>query len=557
MRAALTAIALALCLAAPALAGAAPQWRFEQPNFGKPSVLTELGHPGDLQFRPGSDNRALLAIEGSGSFPRMGLFTWDGRAWTPLAEVCGADAEHARIAWAGSSDFWTITQPSPPRGGPRFGNGLALCHFRNGEVVGSFSRPGGDLDPYFPLDAAACAAPDSCWFGGVGAQDPLGTRFGAFHLRWDGTSLRTVYAPQGRGVTDIASFGGGFLESVGVWKGATGNDEPPDLAEQEPAPALLHTIDGQAFHNVDWIPNLDRDFNGEQDVPTDGTELYAVDVSGDEAWAVGGGRPTSTGGVPRGPVAVHYDGSEWQEAPLAPGAFGAEELFTDVAAIPGSEDAWVTVQPQLANLTTMPATVARISPSGAVLERFTTPGFHGAAAKIDCAAASQCWLATYRGVLYHYSDPSLPPPPQDVDPAFSEVIVNRPNEALPQAIPDTPPEDDSELFKPPPTELPVEQSRRVKRRSCRARPSLIKVLGSDVLGRRQLSLEVTIDLRRRARVQLIGYYRKRKVAQTPLLVLGRGHHTLKMPVSRTSFPTRLRFRTRELTRPACLGVKGK
>jgi hypothetical protein len=551
-RAALVAIAISLALAAPAPAGAAPQWRFENPSFGKPSVLTELGRPGDLQFRPGSDNRALLAIGGNAGFPRMGLFTWDGRQWTPLAEVCGADATNARIAWAGQREFWTIAQPSPPRGGSGSlftGNGLALCHFLDGQVVGSYSRARGDLDPFFPIAAAACAGPDSCWFGGVGAQDPLGVRFGAFHLRWDEGSLTTVYAPQGRSVTDLASFGEGFLESVRVSKGGA-NPTPPDLVEPEMVPALLHTIDGSAFQNAAWTPNLDRNFDTVPDVPVEGTDLHALDVDGGEAWAVGGGVNVA---AQRGPIAARNIGGVWQEVPLSPDAFAPSDMFVDVAAIPGSDDAWVALQPLAStgvNLSTMRATLARISPSGAVLELYTTPGFHGAAAKVDCASPTECWLATYRGVLYHYSDPAVQPP-RDVDSAFAEVIVDRPNEAVPQAVPDTPPEDDSELFRPPPIELKPEQPRRVRPGRCRARPPLIQVLDSAVLGRRKLSLEVDIRLRRRARVALVGFSGGRPVGRTPTRTLGRGRHTLRMPVSRSRFPERLRFRTRELTRPSC------
>ena len=67
------------------------------------------------------------------------------------------------------------------------------------------------------MNAAACNGPSDCWFGGIGAQDPTGERRGAFHLHWDGAALQTVYAPQGRGVTDIeAHVGGTFFETARV-----------------------------------------------------------------------------------------------------------------------------------------------------------------------------------------------------------------------------------------------------------------------------------------------------------------------------------------------------
>ncbi len=553
-RGAVLAVVCAVVAATP-VASAAPRWErhpLTLPN--DPQTLMELGPPGDLQFRPGSTNRALLAIEGKGTFPRMGLFTYDGQAWTPLAEVCGAEADNARIAWAGPREFWTIAQPSAPRGGNggeyiNGGDGLGLCHFRDGQVVGSYSRPPSDPDRLFELEAAACAGPADCWFGGIGADDPTGSRFGAFHVRWDGSSLGVVYAPQGRGVTDLGSIGGTFVESV-LRRRSQESQMPPDLAAPEPVPALLHTIQGSAFHNVDWFPNRDLDSDGEADVPADGTELNALDVDGDEVWAVGGGAPL----VSRGPVAAHYAGGDWQEVPLVPGHFDPNERFTDVAAIPGSADAWVVAQPAFGDLSRGRPSVVRLSPTGAVLDEFTgfSDKLDGAAAKIDCASVTECWLATYRGILYHYTDPAGPQPPQDVDPAFSEVIRERPNEAIPQVVPDALPVDDSLLFAPPPIELPKPPPSAPRQpRRCQPRPALVDVVRSAVRGRTRLVLEVTVRLRRRARVQLVGFRGKRLVGRSSARRLRRGRHTLEMQVRRDRFPQRLRFRTRELTRPTC------
>jgi hypothetical protein len=534
-------------LAAPA--AAAPEWQFHPLVFpDDPTTLMELGPPGDLQFRPGSNNRALLTIEGAGSFPRPGIFTFDGVDWKPLAEVCNTRALNARIAWAGPSEFWAIAQPSPPRGGiggadyPDGGHGLGLCHFRDGEVVGSYSRAPGDPDRFFELEAVACRGSSDCWFGGMGADDPTGTRFGAFHVRWDGTDVTTVYAPQGRAVSDVAALGGGFLESV--YKGRLrGSTQEPDLAEEEPVPALIHTLENGAFRNVAWFPA-----SHEQ-----GTELYGLDVDGQEAWAVGGGALVSgSGRAPRGPIAVRLSGGEWHEVPLQAGVFGPQDRFTDVAAVPGSDDAWVTVQPAQGNLSRMRPDVARIAPDGTVVERFTPVQQRGAAARIDCVSAEDCWMVTQRGVLFHYFDPAAPRPPRDTDPAFAEVIVHRPNEAAAQTIPSDNPEDDSLLFAPPPIELPPEPPPAPPRPGpCQPRAALIKVLKSSVRGSRPLKLRVAFALRRRARVRLVGFRGKRAVARSKPRTMKRGRHAVAMRVSRQRFPTRLRFRAKELTKPGC------
>jgi hypothetical protein len=543
------ALAAGATLAAAPTAAAAPEWQFHPLVFpDDPTTLMELGPPGDLQFRPGSNNRALLTIGGASSFPRPGIFTFDGVDWKPLAEVCDTEASNARVAWAGPAEFWAIAQPSPPRGGvggadyPDGGHGLGLCHFRDGEVVGSYSRAPGDPDRFFELEAAACRGPSDCWFGGIGADDPTGTRFGAFHVRWNGADVTTVYAPQGRGVTDIAAFGNGFFESVRKLRRA-GSNEPPDLAEEEPVPVLIHTLESGVFRNLDWFPAT-----FEQD-----TELYGLDVDGTEAWAVGGGAPRQGSGVaPRGPIAARFSGGEWREVPLPAGVFGPQDRFTDVAAVPGSDDAWVAVQPAQGNLSRMRPQVARIAPDGAVLERFSPVQQRGAAAKIDCVSPDDCWMVTQRGILFHYFDPAGPKPPRDTDPAFAEVIVHRPNEAAAQTIPSDNPEDDSQLFAPPPIELPPEPPLAPPRPGpCQPRAALIKVLKSSVRGSRPLKLRVAFALRRKARVRLVGYRGKRAVARSKLRTMKRGRHAVALRVTRKRFPTRLRFRTKELTKPGC------
>ena len=142
-----------------------------------------LGEPGDLSFW--APNRGLLTVDGNDTIPR-GIFSWNGQSWHQLATVCGGPGDTARIAWAGPDEFWVVSEPSLPRAG----SGLALCHFKDGQVVGSFSTPVEASDPFRQMLSAACNGPDDCWFGGVGSQDALGERVGAFHLHWNGTALK-------------------------------------------------------------------------------------------------------------------------------------------------------------------------------------------------------------------------------------------------------------------------------------------------------------------------------------------------------------------------------
>ena len=160
-----------------------------------------LGAPGDLSFW--APNRGLLTVEGNDTIPR-GIYSWNGQSWHQLATVCGGPGDTARIAWAGPTEFWVVSEPSLPRRG----SGLALCRFKDGQVVGSWSTRVDAADPFRQMMSATCDGPNDCWFGGVGSQDALGERIGAFHLHWDGTDLETVYGPQGRGVSDMQFHGG-------------------------------------------------------------------------------------------------------------------------------------------------------------------------------------------------------------------------------------------------------------------------------------------------------------------------------------------------------------
>ncbi len=222
---ALVAVAAALVSAGAPAARAEATWRLEQPppppgaRFKVP-----LGTPDDMQFL--APNEGLLSVEGNAAVPN-GLLFWNGRSWHQLSTVCGGSGEVSRIAWAGPDEFWTITEPSEPR----VGSGLALCHFKDGVVVGSYSTPLQSPDPFRPMDAAACNGPNDCWFAGIGSEDPAGQRVGAYHLHWDGANLTSSYQPQGRGVSGLASFDGTFYESTFVGTQAGDRTDSVTLAD--------------------------------------------------------------------------------------------------------------------------------------------------------------------------------------------------------------------------------------------------------------------------------------------------------------------------------------
>jgi hypothetical protein len=148
-------LALVLWAGLVSVAGAdEPRWRLEQPAppAGAPFQVA-LGSPGSLTFW--SANRGLLAVEGNSVVPR-GILAFDGESWHMLATVCGGPGDTMRIAWASSSEFWTVSEPSRPRQG----SGTALCRFKDGVVVASYSTPDKPPDPYPSKDPPASRGVD-------------------------------------------------------------------------------------------------------------------------------------------------------------------------------------------------------------------------------------------------------------------------------------------------------------------------------------------------------------------------------------------------------------
>ncbi len=207
--------------------------------------------------------------------------------------------------------------------------------------MGSYSTALNAIDPYRQMFAGACLAPNDCWFGGSGLEgDATGERRGAFHLHWDGLSLTTVYAPQGRGVTDAEVHDGVLYETVVVGP-RPNNPAQPDLFEPEDQPRLIHRIEQGAFVNDPFLP---VPVTG---VPADGSELLALDSDGTDMWAAGGGAASGPaavlGPVQRPPLIARLVEGVWQEVTPAEGAFGPTDRIVDIAAVPGADHAWAAI----------------------------------------------------------------------------------------------------------------------------------------------------------------------------------------------------------------------
>jgi hypothetical protein len=279
-------------------------------------------------------------------------------------------------------------------------------------------------------------------------------------------------------------------------------------------------------------------------MPADGTELLALDSSGSELWAGGGGAASGAsapegGAVERPPIAARLNGGALQEVPTDDPGFDATDRFVDIAAVPGTNEAWAAVEPFAQRRSVnREAKVARLAPSG-VQEILTLPSSgsgRGSAAKIAFTAPNDGWLVTYAGWLFHYTDGSSAG--VDSDPAFDRRIEFRPNESAEQFVPDTPPRDDSLLFAPPVEVVqppapapPAEQI-----------PALLKNVKSKVKGR---TLIVSFQLVRKAKIQLIAKRRSKTVAKTKNKMMRPGRRVLKLKLNPRKWPTRISFKAVE------------
>ncbi|MDO9409965.1 hypothetical protein [Patulibacter sp.] len=513
------------------------------------------GFVGDLSFW--APNRGLMTVGGNNSV-KPGLYSWDGESWHQLSTVCGG-GPNAKIAWAGPREFWTITAPAVGTQP----NGLGLCRYKDGAVVGSYSFY--NVPDFVPsVNAATCRTADDCWFGGVGATSVDG-RAGAFHLHWDGSTLASVYNGQGRGVSDLVTHRGAILESTFVGTGPGAQGTRPFLGTAEPVPALLHRIDAGVFRNDAFSV---APFDGGR---ADGAELRSLDTDGTTAWAVGGaansGPGTAEGFTPRPPVAARKDGDgAWQELALRGDDLPSTRWFGSVAAVPGTREAWATLAdtevagPTPSGETSAP-TVARIAADGTVvpeqLDAREGGAARGAATAIACPATDDCWVATARGYLYRRTSGATYP--RDTDPAFQGTIAIRPNEAASQVIPDEPPADDSRLLAPP-VVLPPPAAAAVPT-ACAAPPALISRVkaGRKPLSKKEarkknarITLVIAFRLARPATVGVIAKRGSKTVGRAKARTLKPGTRRLTVAVRRRTFPKKISFSLKELTTPACV-----
>ena len=365
------------------------------------------------------------------------------------------------------------------------------------------------------------------------------------------TSLLTSYQPQGRGVSGLAFFDGTFFESALVGAEPGNTTRQVTLATPEPKPLLIHRLEGGVFADVGFMPEEYKGPLNEAGVPSEGTELLSARSDGSELWLSGGGAASGPdapkeGSVPGPPVAVRYNtaASKFEQIAIDTSLFGAEDRFVNVSPVPGSSEAWVADQALSGRgSATAKARVALIGAHGETeLDTLPVSGpGRGSAQVVAATGTEEAWMATSAGWLFHYTNGTVLS--EDTDPNWETTITQRPNEAIEQFVPDTPPPDDSQVFAPPP--IAIEQATSLETPVPEVIPALLKDIR---VSRRGLTVIVSFKLAGLADVQLIAKRHGKTIARTAKERLKAGKHSLKLSFSAKRWPTGLSFKTRALVK---------
>ena len=396
-----------------------------------------------------------------------------------------------------------------------------------------------------------------------------------FQLHWNGSSVSEEPYPAEHLIEDMRAFEGYLFESVQLRETDELHGESPNAT---PDLHLITPIGVQPTF-VSLTPGVPQYAPHEEPF-----ELGFLHLSSDEEALWGAANPVSpheykAAGLPPAELTIlRYSGGEWRQVVgfgshpqgCTPEGASSErcnpftqlrrteeenETVNSIAAEPGAHDAWLALtSPHNTNASrtgAAPAMVARVSASGAVSEQQQLPaegegvGLKGAASKIACPAANDCWLVTEKGWLFHYSNAAARQLPENGDLAFSSLITFRPpDEGVVQVQPDAPPPDDSGLLgEPPPTiSLPTETPSTSN--EVRVPVPLLTNLHSRIV--HGATLELRFHLAVKARVRLIAKRGSRVVASTPMRTLAAGNRKLLLVLNRREWPKKLELKTHAL-----------
>jgi len=535
----------------------------EEPGVEPSSVPISLGHIGDIEFY--EPNRGALITSGSGTSIPPGVWFYNGVGWRELSNKCGAT--DGRIAWAGPDEFWTVSdgragQALAPGQQPPPIKDNTLCHFAPGAngriaIVGSYASVPFEASSYLPMDAAACISSSDCWFAGEPLAEP---ETGAFQLHWNGHTLEAEpYLPEGHAVSDMRAFEGQLFESLKLLPGDR-------AAKHVPRPPPLRRINPEGSENLfEPVPSLPL-YTGPGEFST-ALDYLRLGAGGESLWAAAGPAPvTPEGSEKAGVTVIRRQAASWstvvsstEGTALFPG-----DVVDTVAGEAGATSAWLGLDTEQDADAEHPsplarAHVVRLTSAGATSDDELLPepgdphGPLGAAGRIVCPAAHDCWMTTSRGWLLHLATAAERANPQaETDPVFGEagglITFRPPDEGVPQE---------------PSNELPAEisgneeeKSREVAVKFKPPPPSTETVPLLTQVHEKLLhhsTLELSFRLTVKARVRLLAERHRQVVASTPQRTLQAGRRTLLLKLDPKRWPSKLNLETHALaplpTRP--------
>ncbi len=421
------------------------------------------------------------------------------------------------------------------------------------------------------MHAAGCFDPSDCWFGGEGLEEP---QIGGFQLHWNGAALEAEpYPEEGHAIESMSPLEGILYEGVRIAPGD--RDTQPN-----PEPPVIHRVNPAGFVPV-FEPETEVPLYGEEERP-EALEALQLSTADGTLWGAAGAKRTE-GGAPGQLTVVRRVESFWSqmigpEHPLqalfsnlpeeeallgrktqSGEVVAREAALSSLAAEPGGSGAWIALQPpeSKGSLLTERAVVTHISGAGQVeraqalpssAEQETGTGAKGAASKLVCPAANDCWLATAQGWLYHLTTSAARAAEvanPDTDPSFAGPITYRPpDQGLPQVSADAPPPDTSgQVEEPPDYGGTFAEAKGVPLETTVQAPLLTQLHSRVVHG---TTLELSFHLAVKARVRLLAERHKKVVASTPMRTLGAGNRKLLLVLNRKEWPTKLSLQTHPL-----------
>ena len=293
---------------------------------GRPQVLGAQPRPADGR----GQRRRSRAASTAGT----------AQSWHQLATVCGGPGRHGadRLGRARASSGWSASRacraPAP---------GSALCRFKDGQVVGSWSTPIDAADPFRQMISAACNGAERLLVRRrrlAGRARRAGRRLPPAlgrHRPGDASTAR-----RGAAVSDMEFHRRRRSTRASlVGRAPENRTEPVDLAE--PGARAAPDPPDRRRRLRQRPVRCRRRCHG---VPADGTELLALDSDGTQtsgrsaAAPPPGPRRRPAGSVARPPLAARLVGGVFAGAGARPARPSAPtDRFGDVAAIPGTDDA--------------------------------------------------------------------------------------------------------------------------------------------------------------------------------------------------------------------------